>query len=628
MNLSLTKYFLLILAVSIPHFAFTQSICRDKKAFSCDYTQIEGISQSDGFGQMQAIEFAQTITSQSNCPFYLMNQYVRDCEEAAFINDSAQRAFEKRCSRKIKSPYTSAKRLEQALRSYTSKDIPPLEDCLEKPFPTNGVIEQYSSPLKMIPKKLKQDFVAEYYTAAQRLRERSRSELQSIAYINQVVGFEDSPSCDHAATDDIVAECEKLQECGNGSQKNDERLVELALGSIVAIKIKKELDEYNKACERQIGHTGVTIPQYEKKCNEKVKYKGKVLNKRKLIQATYDTYKQLYPWIESTKFQDENKEFDLMKKLNNIDGKKQIPENITKRVAQNISKQLKLSRSKIYENALETKNHFNCLTKNISCDKIDGGLFDFDNKFFENDTLTRTSTRMHHLQQKIASSPNLNLRSKKLRPYIRRAQCRQDSRVEVEDKKRLANNIAVDGALFLGSALSTLISWGGTAPTVVASGAKFAKTFGRAIKVKFAKNFHRANALGGTVLVPTIIDDAVNECLNRDKLDYDRAASASSNENICQKLEANVTHTTNSMNCVQMSLVATAGLFFRTPWTKPRFFFRGIKRRFNKADFQSRFKKTKKKKAKYDNFQDRFKTGSKKKDQTEIKERSKSSSSE
>ena len=589
MNLSLMKYFLLILAVSISHFAFTQSICRDKKAFNCDYSQIEGISQSDGFGHMQAVEFAQTITSQSNCPFYLMNQYVRDCEEAAFTNDSAQRAFEKRCSKKIKSPYTSAKRLEQALRSYTSKDIPPLKNCLEKPFPTNGVIEQYSSPLKMIPKKLKQDFVAEYYTAAQRLRERSRSELQSMAYINQIIGFEDSPSCDHAATDDIVAECEKLQECG--SQKNDERLVELALGSIVAIKTKKELDEYNKACARQIGHTGVTIPQYEKKCNEKVKYKGKVLNKRKLIQATYDTYKQLYPWIESTKFQDENEEFDLMKKLNSMDSKKQIPGNITKRVAQNIEKQLKLSRSKIYESALGTKNHFDCLTKNISCDKIDGGLFDFDNKFFENDTLTRTSTRMYHLQQKIASSPNLNLRSKKLRPYIRRAQCRQDSRVEVEDKKRLANSIAIDGGLLVGSLFSTFVSLGGTSPAIVASGAKFAKTFGRAIKVKFAKNFHRANALGGTILVPTIIDDAVNECLNRDKLDYDRAVSASSDENICQKLEANVTHTTSSMNCVQISLVATAGLFFRTPWTKPRFF-RG-KTRDKYYNFQPKPKKPK-----------------------------------
>ena len=376
MNLS-SMSFLLILTLSISQFAFTQNICQDKKAFNCDYTQIEGISQSDGFGNMfghmQAVEFAQILTSGSNCPFYLMNQYVKDCEEGYFTADSTQNNFNKKCSEKIKKPYKSEQALEQALRSHTSKDIPPLGDCLEKPFPTNGAVGKYINPLKNIPKEKKKDFIAEYYTAAQRLRERSRSEFQSIAYINQLVGFQGATSCDYAVTKDILEECEKLRECGG--KRDDKGLTELAKNTIVSLKLKEQLDEYNKVCEGRTGHTGVTVPQYDKKCNEEVMHKGRKVNKRKLLQVAHDFNKQVYPWIESTKFQDRNEDFDLTEKLNAL-GDKPIPQHITKEVAQNIAIQMRHSRNKITESTKSTRDHFNCLTKNQSCDEIDGGLFD------------------------------------------------------------------------------------------------------------------------------------------------------------------------------------------------------------------------------------------------------------
>ena len=552
MNFSSIKYFTFILTTLLSHFALTKDICQDQKAFSCDYTQIEGISQSDGFGQMQAIEFAQAVSSESTCPFYLMNQYVKDCEEGYLTADSTQNNFNKKCSKKVRNPYNSVRVLEQALQSYTSKDIPPLGDCLKKPFPTNGAVGKYINPLKTIPKEKQKDFVAEYYTAAQRLLERSRSEFQTIAYINQLVGFEDSPSCDHAATDDILEECKKLNECG--SERDEKGLIELAKKSIIALKLKKELDEYNKACERQIGHTGVSIPQYAKKCNEKVEYKGKIINKRKLLQSAHNFNKQIYPWIESTEFQDENEDFDLMKKLDKL-GDKSIPKHITKEVAQNIEIQMKHSREKIAESAKQTKNHFDCLTKNRYCDQIDGGLFDFDNRFFENDTLTRTSTRMYKLQKMIASSPEIDKKlPPKLRPYVKQAQCRQDARIETEDKKQLMAAVATDGTLFLATVVAAFTTYGAATPAATATGARLGLTLGRALKIAIHQPVTKIFGTGSLVAMPVLIDEAVDECTdNKHKLDYKQPSSS---KNICQNLKANITHTTDLTGCIQMSIAA------------------------------------------------------------------------
>ena len=169
---------------------------------------------------------------------------------------------------------------------------------------------------------------------------------------------------------------------------------------------------------------------------------------------------------------------------------------------------------------------------------------------------------MYKMQKMIASSPEIeNNMPSQLGPYVKQAQCRQDTRIETEDKKRLMAVIATDGALFLASLVGMATTYGAATPAATATGTRLGLTLGRALKMTAHQSVIKTSGAGGLIAVPILIDEAVDACINKkDTLDYKKAGSS---QNICQNLKANVTHTTDFTSCVQISIAAVFGLRVR-----------------------------------------------------------------